>query len=95
MPNKCVLGCNGAKHAFHFPKDSALFDKWSTFVTDINKDWHYSNHSVLCERHFEPKYFVVGKKRTKLLYSLSPVPKAIKNDELKQFNESDKKKLVI
>ena len=58
MPNKCDLSCNGAKHAFHFPKDFALFNKWSTFVTDINKDWHYSNHSVLCERHFEPRYFV-------------------------------------
>ena len=82
MVNKCsALKCqtgyssddNKKLSSFHFPltKDEELNQKWIRFVN--RKDWIPSKNSVLCELHFEEKFFSKGK-RTTLNWSMKPVP---------------------
>ena len=83
MVNKCELvycrtgkvpSSDGEKiSTFHFPiDDPEICDKWKYFVG--KDDWNPSKYSVLCEKHFDPKYIKYGKQRNKLNYNLRPVP---------------------
>ena len=79
MGYKCaVVGCRtgyqgGEKHSiFFFPKYLYLKDKWGKkFV--IKKDWHPTNYSVICAKHFDNKYIKEGKK-CNLQWELQPIP---------------------
>ena len=78
MGYKCaVVGCRtgyqgGEKHStFFFPKYLYLKEKWEKFVN--RKDWHHTNYSVICAKHFDNKYIKEGKKR-KLRWELQPIP---------------------
>ena len=76
MGYKCaIVGCRTGyqgreKHStFLFPK--YLKEKWKKFVN--RKDWHPTNYSVICAKHFDNKYIKEGKK-CKLRWELQPIP---------------------
>ena len=59
-----------SKFGFPFP-DKELTEKWIRFLN--RKDFYPSEHSVLCELHFEEK-FIVRSGKSNLLWKLKPVP---------------------
>ena len=85
MPNKCIVyGCKTAYEAceqknistFSFPLASSdkafLVEHWICFVN--RNDWKPSHNSVICEKHFEPKFIIYGKQRNRLDWKLNPIP---------------------
>jgi hypothetical protein len=62
------------KSMFHFPpKDNEeLRQKWVKFV--CRENWKPSDSSVVCSDHFDTKYLIPGKQRTRLNQELDPVP---------------------
>ena len=86
MGYKCsVVGCRtgyagGEKQStFFFPKDLYLKDKWEMFVN--RKDWNPSKYSIICAKHFDPKYIKEGKK-SKLIWELQPIPTIHDNPDM-------------
>ena len=85
MPNKCIVfGCNTAYESceeknvstFSFPSASDdkldLIEHWKRFVNRDN--WAPSQNSVICQKHFEPKFIIYGKQRNRLNWKLNPIP---------------------
>ena len=91
MPNKCcAFSCStnydsiksDAKvSVFEFPKDDETLPIWIKFVNRV--DWKPTKYSVLCEKHFDERFIIRGKKRTKLKYNLRPIPTIHAPDALK------------
>jgi len=56
----CVPKCNGVG-GFSFPEDKHLQKKWRVAVRRVDKKknlWNTSEHSVVCEKHFEKSDFL-------------------------------------
>ena len=56
----CVPKCNGVG-GFSFPEDKHLRKKWRVAVRRVDKKknlWNPSEHSVVCEKHFEKSDFL-------------------------------------
>ena len=80
MPNKCcIFGCNTCYEtckekdisAFSFPsleKEPVLAEQRKRFVN--RSDWSPCQNSVVCEKHFDPKFIIRGKERTRLKQKL-------------------------
>ena len=47
-------------------------DHWVCFVN--RSDWKPIKNSVICEKHFESKYILIGKQRNLLDWKLNPIP---------------------
>ena len=98
MVNKCaVYGCkrgyeseentNDDYHAFHFPsgkKKEHLLPAWIKFV--CRNDWRPTDHSVICEFHFEEQLISKGDRWT-LKWKSNPVP-TIMTEEMKAVPKS-------
>ena len=69
---------------FHFPlKNFELNRLWIRFVN--RKEWKPTNHSFLCEVHFEEKYIVrVG--TSNLKWSMNPIPTKHSRELLKMLS---------
>ncbi|XP_063544484.1 uncharacterized protein LOC134752724 isoform X3 [Cydia strobilella] len=88
MVSCCVLDCsvtprnNSGNYSFHrFPQNPELRQKWLRAVD--RKTWTPQKYSVICSKHFEPKYFR-GKVRTKLRIDSIPtlfVPVLVNTDD--------------
>ena len=85
MQNKCVVyGCKSTYDAckeksvstFHLylasPDKASLVENWIHFVN--RRDWKPTTNSVICERHFDPKFIIPGKQRNRLGWKLNPIP---------------------
>ena len=81
MVNKCVaFGCKSgyvdtrteSVSSFCLPYGKKeLLKAWIKFVNRVN--WSPSVNSVICSKHFEKQFLHLGK-RTKLNWSLNPIP---------------------
>lgn len=84
MPYKCcIVNCrsnydDGEKEAvFSFPDEEKEFDLRQRWVKFVNrKDWSPTKTSVICRKHFEPRYVKTGDKglRHRLVKESKPVP---------------------
>ena len=74
----CIDGCkrgwvDGKFRGFTFPtkKRPEITTKWKEFVG--KKNWTPTDHSTICYKHFDTKFYNRGKRWT-LLWKLGPVP---------------------
>ncbi|KAL4718703.1 hypothetical protein ACJJTC_011322, partial [Scirpophaga incertulas] len=77
MVNCCVIGCKSRSErkepniTFHrFPNQPTLRNKWTECTGRVQ--WHPSQHSRICSRHFESRCFQLKKKGTFLRQSVIP-----------------------
>ena len=77
--------CTDKVSVFHFPDKEDmpdLFHKWVQFVNRV--DWVPKERTVLCAKHFNPKYIKFGKCRNHMRWELQPVPTVHTSDALKR-----------
>ena len=87
MVNKCQLEyCPTGKHSSTGDEcgknkvstmkfllhDAEVFEKWKYIVGKTSLQ--PTKYSVICEKHFDPRYIKIGKERNKLRHNLRPVP---------------------
>ena len=71
---------------FRFPikKHVHLLPRWERFV-NRGASWSASQNTVLCERHFDPKFIKVSKQRAHLDWKSDPVPTLYNNETYSKY----------